>query len=1780
MNFFVIVGKTTHNVVPSNTANDRRLDLYKKVAHLSKVQSSTNTAWPLWLRPSCRLLVTTSLVSSSTTVTTTNSADLFIVKGIITELQHVATNGKAGFAQAFSVERKIAPEIPLSLYDARIFLVAFSRLSKDEQTSYFVSLLATIEMLMQFSSVDVTSQNKPTLSLVGHLVTLSSNTYCMMKLGASMGDKLLNVVENSVTILSWPPDRSTNSDIDPSINCYMGVFDDWENSDLPLLTVPTIWSESVEDCARVEQILNKALKLGFSSAPIDSCHILFAAWNELGKSDLWGPKTTLICPFTSLTGELTTILIRLREEMCHVHTTLRNYHSESIPDSTLKRVLEKRHGGVRENDTGVYLKGLLGSMIDKATKLMDALRESLQLDETTKSDFGDPVKFCLLEACTVYTAFAISSLTRPHTDFFTATRLNLQTRNLGRARGYSTDSDALQHSDAGSDDSHDLLFTAMGRMRDVCDRIGAVPAHPDWLDDDCHLLESVSTSEAAELAMKALKCLTAVLTSGLTKSQNGMLCTLRKLQNENGKISDDTVSLTGTLCLLKYFSENHFPHEMDSQFGSLLGTISDVDSSCLRSIISLRRRECRVAAPSGTKWCPHSSHRIQGKLQAGFRSEVIRELHCEELKSCGEWEMLLASRLCSASIESEARVKNDDCDPSASEYLSASEHWLVVCESVLVSLVPVAALLRFCVHASGRYPHPLSFIDSATEDFVLEKCGALSLDDNMLGIAQSRSYHETIVSTLVALSYVSSHRTSATIASQLIVEPTGFCTLQGLARYVHALQAINGLQGIRSLSIKGELSIVPILVDQATSVLKQWGIDSQIENDDTLSKTSSCLTSCLLGQGSNNDLRFKTIILEDVDPINALSGNSLQPCLKWDWLDLHLPTMRSLVMFIFDDTLDLRVETRGTLAFVMARVLSTCFGKGALPTKFIEVQNVFVATLNNIPANVLEKVVRDHVCRSSSAVDEFVESEQFDDSTIRESLCTLLAFALHSTATTNTFLRTRQVFEILLKNLQANETFYDCVLDLTFLYATYFMKLETVASVLFQDRCFTQNDDKLNVMKLKVMHKFAGFVDSFSAYSQDQAPSNLDTLVPKQESSSILNNLPICCSYVRDKDFHGQHWYNCHTCGLVNDKGCCTLCAIICHQGHDIVYSRFSSFFCDCGGGEINGIVRCKCLSPQARDSYLTKSSRRIQRQEKKMYQLLSTSTCKNIIYNSFPSNGVAAVQKLSMNDVRTWLRLLFGQARAHFWSWKAQDDEAYRLLQDKCRMKVNHVISTVDSPCQEYYVRPKMSPFYEDFSLVGKSQTIDLKSTTTSWDRLYLDGKTMTANVMDADSRGRVAVVDSSQVMFVSALSMLNSMCVHTTANNRSVKPSLVSTVSIGFIAKGLRFIPDFENSIYVWSGVKAKVIQMTNNFSKIATEKELAIIDTLDRGNNEIVSCRWIVGSGTYIAVGCTYRVFVFDVATEGNSIEPVLTISSLVEDSSLLDFDVVRVSATRRERRWKLFANLENGKIRATTILQNSSGLISEAEATGPIDDLILEECSNRFAVSRSLYYLEKSRVLIYETNLPDIVALFLTEEGTVNKIARLPFSLPLTTSNASDQATVRGPFTFWKEIETRRRGNEDFFRAVCMGYLEKSNAAILISFEFNNGGVCAQDLELKPSTRHEFSPSCIGLAILTAPILATESDSPIHHEKQFKERTVVCGFTVAGSFKFFVEKSGSLTVPILTPSCYSGIDDGQYYTEIETDSMKDIGHSMNIVAIEDFSNVTDSDEVIIGCNELGT
>ncbi len=86
---------------------------------------------------------------------------------------------------------------------------------------------------------------------------------------------------------------------------------------------------------------------------------------------------------------------------------------------------------------------------------------------------------------------------------------------------------------------------------------------------------------------------------------------------------------------------------------------------------------------------------------------------------------------------------------------------------------------------------------------------------------------------------------------------------------------------------------------------------------------------------------------------------------------------------------------------------------------------------------------------------------------------------------------------------------------------------------------------------------------------------------PKQSNDGDFDS-KLCTYTITKKDFMNQHWYYCHTCKMVDRIGVCSICARVCHKGHDISYSKYGSFFCDCGAKEDGS---CKALVKRRKQS-------------------------------------------------------------------------------------------------------------------------------------------------------------------------------------------------------------------------------------------------------------------------------------------------------------------------------------------------------------------------------------------------------------------------------------------------------------------------------------------------------------------------------------------------------------------------------------------------------------------
>ena len=68
--------------------------------------------------------------------------------------------------------------------------------------------------------------------------------------------------------------------------------------------------------------------------------------------------------------------------------------------------------------------------------------------------------------------------------------------------------------------------------------------------------------------------------------------------------------------------------------------------------------------------------------------------------------------------------------------------------------------------------------------------------------------------------------------------------------------------------------------------------------------------------------------------------------------------------------------------------------------------------------------------------------------------------------------------------------------------------------------------------------------------------------------------IPVCTFNVSGKNYIQQKSYRCLTCGMHGNVTICQACADVCHAGHELEVTEYSSSFCDCGCGSTS--TTCK----------------------------------------------------------------------------------------------------------------------------------------------------------------------------------------------------------------------------------------------------------------------------------------------------------------------------------------------------------------------------------------------------------------------------------------------------------------------------------------------------------------------------------------------------------------------------------------------------------------------------
>jgi hypothetical protein len=977
------------------------------------------------------------------------------------------------------------------------------------------------------------------------------------------------------------------------------------------------------------------------------------------------------------------------------------------------------------------------------------------------------------------------------------------------------------------------------------------------------------------------------------------------------------------------------------------------------------------------------------------------ETSIAELRAGGEWELLLSEALTNSCLD----VKEVLFDPeskgdlptnsSGHESLIKAHLWRNILVNATSHLMPAAALLRLGLNKIGRKPHPFSFHENNQDPYDV---APLPFSERLSGTTTaSLALRKVVFETLTVLSRLCAEgddtlsATCHAVSAQLVVDTRSFDDLEGL----QAIRcAFMGLERISDLSNKmsnddAVEDVVPFLVERLSSVIEDCGRIPKTKTTTTV-ESSEEFRRLLSFFGAPGVSAVDTVVENSVEVFNILTaGNMKEPdedsIDTYQWWDKERQTfaITDIVSALCGDSLRANERTKACLALLLSRIadLETHPTFSSTGESSPVVVPAIINAFNSVEEKALKNLVlKDLCCLSSPPKMDLLEN--LPRLSYRKDLAVLFSFLLSSRGRSpvwqsNKFKRARLVMDTLLESFEGWSKLQhrdrEHILDVLFLYGCRFNTLNEIGSKLIARASATSDQDQTGAnSEIELLTKFFGYVrDLRAALSPAKSGSKKSSTSSKDSKKKDSNKgkgsldgaseteqiekYPRSCSFVQKSGFHGQHWYNCYTCGLVWDKGCCTICALVCHRGHDVSYSRYSSFFCDCGAEDGNASeqsrVACKCLSALSADQVEKIFKDEVTEESPESVPAnsqgdgssqqgktaASTSIGIEIARDSFKDAALKSIQKFTDDAKESpWLDALFQILRQQFVAWKHVESNKSSLesllIETGKRTDVKPLIR-VSHQALRKMLRSRRSKVLDlqrlcEKTLIpvraAKGFQVKMSSDTSTNAHLLsrLSRHEISRSILAADSRGRLIIAEPCSLLFCSAMPACSVRHVsrpYETPLSRH-QMCILGTASMKFNIVGMRICPENERHVIVWGATEACVAILKPNWD--GAEEKIDLIFDLDQNDGEsdyLVKCEWIPGSQTHVAVGCSRFVRIYDIARSNPEKRALPVIGyNLGFEASLRDVTIVP---------YKGYEEAEEGLVDPVTSALNSDGHISK-------------------------------------------------------------------------------------------------------------------------------------------------------------------------------------------------------------------------------------------------------------
>lgn len=1353
---------------------------------------------------------------------------------------------------------------------------------------------------------------------------------------------------------------------------FMGILENWESTDLPDgVNAKETLPGSL--FPKLHEMIDTCFNLGFESISSDSGHLLYSAWNAHGKSSLWNPVKDQLAISTISLDRPTSAILAIRNDLCLVHRRIRSDQGV-LAKSSISKSLDRNLGAGSPRTIVNNLKILIEKGSENINKFLNA---NGNCDETPISTTACAV----LQSLCICVSFGISMLSVTDSSFF-HDLMNKQVQ-LHRPRGYSTDSDNVAGSDVDSTISNDARMNTAERLAEVCRAIGCVPAHPDWLDSTCSLRYSVTRAEARGLATSALRAMTRLVEAAVKERSKYIRLVL---EGKNRQASSSNFFLESTSLL------HNLSGSLDSveYEGALKGIalFCSIELETAEALVNGLTMSLRTA--TSDFWCTNASQLIIGEMQCLVQAQLIlpSEIGSSELRGTGEWEIAQAISLLAGVFDAEDQVDNK---------VLMSSRWTSLVMSTLEWMVPACALLRFSLQAGGTI-HPLKSLTFSVEDYLFQAentVEGLSTSTRLSG-PQRDSVLEAVG--ILSSPVTSKERASRALACHLIGTERESRNLARVGKVVPAIRVLMKVLDGRARSEKDK-SMLKRVVSSVMACLKSV--------DDFA--TDWPLTRLLVACSGRANLEINSLALGKLKITDIIISEAQNWNQDGSYSDFDLSN------FVFESISALSgllrqpaMLTHGGVQYVAAVLasLSTVERRNGITLKL---NDFLVRSISESPGSFFQ-------------ADVLLADGLHENRRLLHDLSNICSAPFFAQNPADLTLFATELSEILFQVVSRwkDGRVPQGILNLWFLCGTHTLKLEDIGDTLASE--IIEPD------QMSAVHNFTTFISCLAS-----ALTNISAV--KGSSPSDESAKRRLCSFVIREGFQEQHWYNCRTCGLTGEKGCCSNCARLCHNGHDVCYARFSSFFCDCGAESAKSrsdspTQECKCLAPAGDDDLILPETKPNTFWEEP-FDVSQASACAYIAASSFRDKSQKALKRVRSTLTKNhWVPQILEAVTGAVHQWKS-----CKLFSEDYRSVLSMKVEAPVSNCTKL----------DEFDVIHSSRQ-------GSFDVMSMNEESRSSRcLMAADSRGRVVVCEGSKMRFFPIASMIhNSFATNCMDFENSDIPFLSSTLHDMKEVKGLRLSIYNECHLLLWSKRQVCAFVVRPAWDGVLKRVQLPLRD--EPLTESITKCEWLSGIDGFVCVGMKDCFQIYRLTESGPSaiLELSLTSSS---STRIKDFVIVPRFKGYTVFAWKIYFLLERGELHQVEFERDY--LLDEGTAELFVGDTgrVAIPHSQEGDIGERVDYLEHCGLVLCQTSKAGVIALHLENGQMKNAIHLLPTG-PIKTLDPSKEFI--GPYENWHSVKKPGNGKvSPSLSLFCTARINGSAESILLQLDIR------ESLSLKAS-----------------------------------------------------------------------------------------------------------------------